>query len=98
MPNCQNCNFKWGWFDTVKIGFMNNKKCPNCGEKQFIKPQSRKGVYAIYLVPLIVFLFSRPLFDLSMLVYVSIGILFIIALTIIIPYTIKLSNEQEPLW
>ena len=98
MPNCQNCNYKWSWFDTVKIGFMNNKKCPNCEERQFIKPQASRGIYAFYIFPWIVLLFSRPLFDWSTPVFLSIGFVFILALTMIIPYTIKLSNEQEPLW
>lgn len=98
MPNCQNCNYKWSWFDTVKIGFMNNKKCPNCEERQYIKPQANRRIYAFYILPWIVLLFSRPLFDWSTLVFVSIGLLFVLAITLLIPYTIKLSNEQEPLW
>ncbi|WP_033542888.1 TIGR04104 family putative zinc finger protein [Planococcus sp. CAU13] len=98
MPNCQNCNYQWSWFDTFKIGFMNNKKCPNCQERQYIKPQANKRIYVFYIVPLIILLFSRPLFDWSTPVFLSIGFFFIFALTLIIPYTIKLSNEQEPLF
>lgn len=94
MPNCQNCNYKWSWFDTVKIGFMNNKKCPNCEERQSIKPQTSKGIYALYIIPLIIILFSRPLFDGSTPAF----LFFVLALTLILPYTIKLSSEQEPLW
>lgn len=98
MPNCQNCNYTWSRIDSLKVGFMNNKKCPNCGERQFIKPQASKGIYALYIIPLIVLLFSRPIFDWSMLVFLSTGFFFVLALTIILPYTIKLSSEQEPLW
>lgn len=98
MPNCQNCNYKWSWSDTLIIGFKNNKKCPNCEERQFIKPQASKGVSMLYILPMIIILFSRPLFDWSTPVFLSIGFFFILVATMLIPYTIKLSNEQEPLW
>lgn len=98
MPNCQNCDFKWSWLDTAKIGFKNNKKCPNCGERQYISPRSRTGTYGFVIVPLIIFMFSRPLFDLSSSVYILLGILLILTMFIFLPYGIKLSNEQEPLW
>ena len=98
MPNCQNCGYQWSWSDTMKIGFKNNRKCPNCKERQFIKPQTSGGIYVLYMIPFILMLFSRSLFDLSTYVFISIGLLFVVILTLIIPYTIKLSNKQEPLW
>lgn len=98
MPNCQNCNYQWSWFETMKIGFMNNRKCPNCQERQYVKPHTSKAVFALYILALIVLLFSRPLFDLSIPVFISIGFVFVLALTLIIPYTIKLANRQEPLF
>lgn len=98
MPNCQNCNYKWSWFDTVKVGIKNNKKCPDCGERQYVLPQTGKRMYFVFLISLIVLLFSRPLFDLSIIVYSSLGTLFILMMIFILPYTIKLSNEQKPLW
>ena len=98
MPNCQNCDYKWSWLDTAKIGFINNKKCPNCNERQYVSPRLSKGIYAIYFISLIVLLASRPLFDLSSTVFISLGALFVLVMTIIIPFTVKLTNEQEPLW
>lgn len=98
MPNCQNCDYKWSWFDTVKVGFMNNKKCLNCGERQYVSTKTKKRTYAIYLPFLLILLFFRPLFDLNSTVYVSFIILFLLVMIVTIPYTIKLSNKQEPLW
>lgn len=98
MPNCQNCGYKWSWLDTVKIGLRNNKKCPNCKKRQYVSPQWGKRNYAIYLLPMFIILFSRPLFNLSDVVFHLLAILFIVSMVIITPYTIKLSNEQEPLW
>lgn len=98
MPNCQNCDYKWSWFDTFKIGVTNNKKCPNCGEGQYVMLQKSKAIYFVFFASLIVLLFSRPFFDLSDTVYISFGILFALIMFVIMPYTIKLSNEQKPLW
>lgn len=98
MPKCPNCNHQWSWFDTLIIGFKNNKKCPNCEERQFIKLQANKGVYILYILPLPIILFSRIIFDWSTPVFLSIGFFFILVATMLVPYTIKLSNEQEPLW
>lgn len=98
MPNCENCNYKWSWLDTAKIGFKNNKKCPNCGERQYVSQKAGNRYYAIYFFLLIALVFSRPLFDLSNTIFIPLGILFIVGMLINIPYTIKLSNEQKPLW
>lgn len=98
MPNCQKCNHQWSWFDTVKIGFINNKKCPNCGERQYVSPQPQKKVFLLYFIPFILIVFLRPLFNLDDTVYFLLSASIILCLLIYIPFSIKLSNEQKPLW
>lgn len=98
MPKCQNCDHTWSWLGTVKIGIKNNKKCSNCGKRQYVSAKSGKKQYAVYFFLLIALVFSRPLFDLSNMLYIPIGALFIIGMFMHIPYTIQLSNEQKPIW
>lgn len=98
MPKCQNCNCEWSYWDTVKIGFKNNKNCPNCKERQYVSTDSAKKSYAVYFFLLVALIFSRPLFDLNNVIYVLFGIVFILGIVITYPRTIKLSNEQKPLW
>lgn len=98
MPNCQNCNYKWSWFDTVAIGFKNNKNCPNCGERQYVTPKTQLEVSLFTFIPLFLFIFLNSFFDLKNIVFISFVTLFILGMFIYIPFTIKLSNEQKPLW
>lgn len=98
MPSCENCKYKWSWLDTIKIGFKGVKKCTSCGKRQYISQKPGNVYYYIYFFLLITLLSSLPLFDLSYLVSIFIATLFIIGMIAFIPYTIKLSNEQEPLW
>ncbi|MDE0583390.1 hypothetical protein ON064_10130 [Planococcus sp. A6] len=98
MPSCENCNYQWSWLDTAKIGFKNNKICPNCGERQYVSQKAGYKFYAIYFLLLMVLVFSRTLFDLSNIFYIPLGVLLIIGTFFFIPYSIKLSNEQKPLW
>ncbi|KIL53532.1 hypothetical protein KP77_05080 [Jeotgalibacillus alimentarius] len=101
MPNCKNCQYKWSFFETMKIGFANSRKCPNCGVKQYVSTKSRKSVYMIYMIPLIILLFVRPLLEsigMNSFFSITLVVLFMIAYILYIPYTVRLSNEQEPLW
>ncbi|MBM7578618.1 TIGR04104 family putative zinc finger protein [Jeotgalibacillus terrae] len=101
MPNCENCHYKWSFFETMKIGFASSKKCPNCGAKQYVSTKSSKTIYIIYLIPLFIIVFVRPLLEslgVSSILSITLVVLFIIAYIFYIPYTIRLSNEQEPLW
>ncbi|QHJ69153.1 TIGR04104 family putative zinc finger protein [Planococcus halotolerans] len=98
MPNCQNCNYKWSWSDTVKIGFKNNKTCPNCGERQYVAPKSQLGISLFTFIPLFIFVLLNSFYDLNIAVFISFVALFVIGMLTCIPFTIKLSNEQKPLW
>ena len=97
MPKCQDCKYEWAWWDTVKIGFKNNKKCLNCHKRQYVTSNVKRSHVLYYLVPGIVLLICKPLLNLSASVFLSIAFLFVIIMIVTIPYTIKLSNEEEPL-
>ncbi|TWT06498.1 hypothetical protein FQV26_01405 [Planococcus sp. CPCC 101016] len=66
MPHCQNCGRRWGLKDTWEIVFnfgdSKGRKCPECGETQYIskKSRNRSGIIGILMLVLIVLL--RPLF------------------------------------
>ena len=100
MPVCQNCGYEWSWRETAKIGigFKYSKKCPNCNKKQYVVPNMRRDIGFYYFIPSILLLIFDAIFQLSTKVFLSIGILFVLVIVITFPYTIKLSNEQEPLW
>ncbi len=98
MPECQNCHTKWTWTDTMKIGFKNSRSCPHCGEKQYVSPKSQQKQLPIYFFPMILLLSANAMFDLSSLVFLSIGALFILIVIVTTPYTIRLTNKQEPLF
>ena len=98
MPKCQSCDSQWGWLDTLKVGFINNKKCPICQKRQYVSPSAKKRQLLIYYFPFIFLVIASPLFNLSNTVSLSIGFLFILIIIATSPYTIKLSNEQKPLW
>lgn len=98
MPICQNCTHQWSWPDTVIIGFKNNKNCPHCGERQYVTPNSQKVISLFTYIPLIIFIFLNSIYDLANIVFLSFITLFVLGMFIYIPYTIKLSNEQKPLW
>lgn len=98
MPNCQNCNYQWSWLETFKMGVKSSKRCSSCQKRQYVSMKSRKGPYFFYMIPLVILLASGPLFDLSVAMYSGLGILLVVFLSVLLPFTIKLSNEQEPLW
>lgn len=100
MPNCDSCGHKWSWADSMKVSMMyySGKKCPHCGERQFISPSTRKKQWIVYLVLLFLILFIRPMFDISVAVNLMITIPIILIMIFSIPYTIQLADEQKPLW
>ncbi|WP_162287885.1 TIGR04104 family putative zinc finger protein [Indiicoccus explosivorum] len=98
MPACQHCHYKWTWRETAGIGFKGHRNCPNCGNRQYLVPQFGKGTAALYLIPLFLILFSRPLFGASDFVFFALVALLLTAQIILFPFTVRLSNKQEPLW
>ncbi|TAA69234.1 TIGR04104 family putative zinc finger protein [Planococcus salinarum] len=98
IPNCQNCNHQWSWSDTVIIGFKNNKNCPNCEKRQYVSQRTQLGISLFTFVPLFIIVFLSSFFDLNKVVFISFFILFFLGMFTYVPFTIKLSNEQKPLW
>lgn len=98
MPTCQNCNHKWNWSSAVLIGFKNNKSCPNCGERQYVMPKTQLRISLFTFLPLFLLVCLNSFFDLNNLLFVSFATVFILGMFVFIPFTIKLSNEQKPLW
>ncbi|WP_185960115.1 TIGR04104 family putative zinc finger protein [Planococcus soli] len=97
MPTCQNCNCQWSWIVALKLGFKGNKLCSNCSKRQYVSVKSRTRPYFSYMIPVIILLASGSLFDLDQVFYILSGVLLVLLSLIILPFTIKLSNEQEPL-
>ncbi|MGM0899219.1 MAG: TIGR04104 family putative zinc finger protein [Bacillota bacterium] len=98
MPHCENCGTKWSWSDTLKIGFKNNRKCPSCGERQYVVPNFSTKTYALYLLPLLTLIVLNIFFEFPLGVYIALAAPYILIVIALIPYTIKLSSEQKPLW
>jgi len=98
MPTCQNCGFKWSWWDTVKIGFKNNKNCSNCHKRQFVSPSIKMSQLLIYFFPFLLLVVTNSLLNLSDTVLLSIGFILVLVMIATMPYKIKLTNEQKPLW
>ena len=99
MPSCQTCVHKWSFRDTFKLSLTSNgKKCPNCGEKQYISKKSRYKISTMSVVPVMLGFFVGILFDEDFLVVLisilPMAIVFIFAIL----YSIELSNTNEPMW
>lgn len=98
MPNCRNCNYRWSWVETLKLSVKSNKLCSNCQKRQYVSVKSRKSPYFFYMIPVIILLASGSLFDLDPVIFILLVILVVLLLHGVLPFTIKLSNKQEPLW
>lgn len=100
MPKCENCGHQWSWGDSLKVSMMyySGKKCASCGEKQFISTSTRKTQWTVYFMLLILILFIRPLFDISVTTNVLITTPIIMIMIFAMPYTIQLANEHKPLF
>ena len=98
MPHCENCGTKWSWADTLKIGFKNNKKCTNCGERQYVVPDLSLKTYILYLLPVITLIVLNILFEFSTGLFIALATPYILVAIVFMPYTIKLSTKQKPIW
>lgn len=53
MRKCQNCGYKWKAKEIWTLGFSKSgKKCPNCGEKQYISVETQ-GIFTLGYISLI---------------------------------------------
>lgn len=98
MPHCENCGTKWNWANTLKIGFTNNRKCPSCGERQYVVADTKLRTYIATALPLVILITASNYLDLSTQLTITMAAVFCMVMMAIMPYTIKLSNKQEPLW
>lgn len=98
MPTCEKCQTEWTWKDSQKAIFQFKKglKCPYCGETQYQTSSSQKrtslvGMAPLLMLPVVIFIDSWFL-TISLILLASISHLSLI------PFFMKLSNEEEPLW
>ncbi|MGM0898237.1 MAG: TIGR04104 family putative zinc finger protein [Bacillota bacterium] len=98
MPECQKCGFQWAWKDSLKISFKNNKKCPNCAQRQYVTPTTKKRHLLFYFLPSMILITANPLFHLNDAVFFFLLFSLALVMMVTVPYTITLSNEQKPLW
>ncbi|ASK63842.1 hypothetical protein CFK37_17595 [Virgibacillus phasianinus] len=99
MPTCQHCGSIWSWKDTFLqvIKFKMKMKCPNCEEIQYQSAKSRKRSQ-LYFLPIIFFIVFLNLANVTLTIYISTVVFVTILILLFTPYTIELSNEEEPLW
>src|SRR5699024_10968811 len=98
MPTCQHCLHKWTWKQNIKKSFKMGvgMKCPYCHEMQYYSARFRKNSSMVsFIVPLL----------LAYTILICPSYLFLIALlaflplyTIIVPFFVELTNEEEPLF
>ncbi|WP_102691759.1 TIGR04104 family putative zinc finger protein [Rummeliibacillus pycnus] len=99
MPICRQCGHKWSWKETfVKLyTFKNKLTCSYCKSNQYI---SKKSKDQLSLYTIIVPLVYIPLVSIGVSIgyILTCGITTYILMSICMPFLIKLSNEDEPMW
>jgi CXXC-20-CXXC protein len=96
LPECWSCSHEYSYLQG--LGFLFNRKCPNCREKQYVTTRSnyKSALPAGLLVGVPGFALMF-LTDLSYQAYVLVVTgLFILSL-LILPFFIETSEKQEPL-
>lgn len=99
MPTCQSCEKQWSWFDTIKqlLRLRTRMKCHQCREFQYQSQASRNKMSLVALLPMIL----TPvllMFGLSKFYILLFDIVLIIGVFLTMPFMLKLSNKDEPLW
>jgi len=99
MPNCQHCDHKWSWKETfVKIFTFSNKlTCPYCNTSQYVSKKSKNQLSLLTIVFSLVYI---PLvsFGVSIGYILTWGIMTYILTSLCIPFLIRLSDKDEPMW
>ncbi|WP_227394640.1 TIGR04104 family putative zinc finger protein [Jeotgalibacillus aurantiacus] len=100
MPTCNTCGKRWTFTQSIKKALLYSKgtKCFYCGTPQYLSTRSGKRTNLIYVIALLGVVLGRPLFDLAGFPYLMLAIPVIIIVMVIVPFSIELSNEKEPLW
>lgn len=100
MPNCQNCGGKWSWSTTAKtsLSFKEEKLCPHCGANQYISTKSKQRGGMVAIVPMILIIVLDAVFDFNLAAAMLLAMPMLAAVFALLPFTIELTNEPEPLW
>lgn len=98
MPKCQSCGKRWTWGESVKRSFQlgGGMLCPYCRNKQYYSARMRKrSNITLFIIPLILVgnLFFGP-----SIITVIILLSIIPVYTLLFPFFMELSNEEEPLF
>ncbi|QKY69357.1 TIGR04104 family putative zinc finger protein [Lentibacillus sp. CBA3610] len=96
LPECWSCDYMFKWRELLFV-IDGLKKCPNCGERQYITTQSNRklGTYGIAL-PLIPFILN--VLGLTWCLTGLITFLSLIFYLSLIPFNLKFTNDREPLF
>ena len=100
MPTCQNCGQQWSYKMALKKYIKTNHgmPCPCCGKTQYMTKKSRNQSGFVSILPLFILIFSDLMFDLSILGFILLAVVLLIAIIALSPYKIELTSEDEPLW
>ncbi|WP_342526316.1 TIGR04104 family putative zinc finger protein [Chryseomicrobium sp. FSL W7-1435] len=94
---CQNCGHTWAYPAALKRAWLSNstQKCAKCGADQYLSAHSRmrSGTYAVMVM--VAILLIRVLVDLSMAQSVTLAISLFLAVFLIYPFTIELTNANQ---
>ncbi len=97
MPTCQNCYNTWSWKETFKKSFVitDGMICPYCGEKQYptSRMRNRSAIFPSIIFTLIMLgnLFFGPSY---VTLFLLLGL--VPLFSVINPFFVELSNEEEP--
>ncbi|WP_394119715.1 TIGR04104 family putative zinc finger protein [Planococcus donghaensis] len=99
MPICKSCGRRWTHKQSFKASWKirGSMRCPHCGSDQYATAKSRQRLTLLNWIILLPLPFAA-IFDLPM-VYTTgmILVLFAVAMSLI-PKSLELSNEHEPIW
>ncbi|QKY68369.1 TIGR04104 family putative zinc finger protein [Lentibacillus sp. CBA3610] len=100
MPACQNCGKEWSWGTTFRglIRVSMAMKCPYCGERQYGTASSGRRMMVIGLIPIPLVFIIPYISGMTVWIALALAIVISVVLIIIMPFFLKLSNEQEPYW
>ncbi|MGP4071036.1 TIGR04104 family putative zinc finger protein [Piscibacillus sp. B03] len=96
LPTCWNCNYQFWWHELMFI-FGWKKKCPDCGEMQYVTIDSIRKTYFLFL-PLMFFIFialNLPDNFLGQLLLLVVGIPAVLSPQ---PFLLKFTDHQQPLF
>ncbi|RPJ94209.1 hypothetical protein CW357_16685 [Rummeliibacillus sp. TYF005] len=99
MATCKHCGHKWGWKETIAqlFSFKRKLKCTNCHTNQYISVKSRNQ---LSIVGILISLIFVPLisFGVPLRYIITSEILIYVFYIGLIPFLIKLSDQEEVFW